>query len=315
MVIREQIIGLFGGRIRQALEGAKINYETLQEIRMRVNQPVLLRSAKAEYFLREDGSLTGCMKEGICPSRRELEMILENACGHSGYAFEEEMRKGYVTCPGGHRLGIAGQAVVRNESIHSIKNISSLNLRIAHEWRGDLRPWHRFLYERKRPCHVLIVSPPGWGKTTLLRQLICVYSQGVDGYEPVTVGVVDERSEIGGSYHGELSYFLGMRTDVLDGCPKDVGMEMLLRSMAPEVIAVDEIGERDVQSIRRALHYGSKILATLHGETPEDFLGRPEFGLLAEEKLFRRYIFLKGRKSPGEIGIIYDENFQVLWEE
>ena len=167
----------------------------------------------------------------------------------------------------------------------------------------------------KKGEFVTILGPSGCGKTTLLRDAVRIFSNGDTAHQGVTVGVVDERAEIAGTYRGFATYDLGMRTDVLDGCPKALGMEMLLRSMAPKVLAVDEIGTCDVPSIENALRCGCKLLATLHGETIQDFLEKPGFRALTEERVFERYIFLKQGQTPGEVGCIYNKNFEILWEE
>ena len=315
MELRKQIETLFCGRIRNALEMADLNYEDLQEIRMRAYQPMILRTAGGELFLHRLGAFGNAMAEVIVPDQREVQGVLETACGHSGYAFEEELRKGYVTVEGGHRIGVVGQAVMRGKQLQTLKYVSALNIRIAHSVKGCAEKWKTYFYEAGGPCHMLIVSPPGCGKTTLLREIVRIYSEGDEGYLPVNVGVVDERFEIGGFYRGEASHFLGRRTDVVTGCPKTVGMELLLRTMAPEVIAVDEIGAGDLGAIENMMRNGCKLLATLHGETTEDLLERQEISLLVKKQVIQRYIVLKNRKIPGQILRIYDRKLQTLWED
>lgn len=310
----EEISWLFEGILRNAVEAGNLDYESLQEIRLRCGQPVLVISDGKEWFLTDKGTLSNREKEAYRAGAGEIRRLMERACDYSGYAFEEEIKRGYVTIAGGHRIGLAGRAVLGNGCIQTIKYISALNIRIAHGVQGCAEKIRDYVYIHGRPCHVLIISPPGCGKTTLLRDMIRMYSNGTQNYPGVTVGVVDERSEIGGTYREKQTCDLGIRTDVLDGCPKNLGVEMLLRSMSPKVLAVDEIGTEDVSSLEQTLRCGCKVLATLHGEGLSDYREKPGFHRLVEEKVFERYIFLEAGQTPGKVSHIYGKNFEVLKE-
>ena len=165
-------------------------------------------------------------------------------------------------------------------------------------------------------AHTLIVSPPRGGKTTLLRDIIRQLSNGWVNTPGLTVGVVDERSELAGCYQGIPQNDLGMRTDILDCCPKSEGMQMLVRSMSPDVVAVDELGcEEDFKAVESVIHCGCKLIATAHGNCLEDILDQPFFCKLMEERIFERYIILGKSSQAGELEGILDENGRVCLKQ
>lgn len=243
----------------------------LTELRMRAGKPLLLSDGQREWFVSGEGERICHAKGAKVMERQDLSRLLLHFCKHSLYAYEEELREGYLTLEGGHRLGVAGQVVTEAGKIRTIKNISFLNLRIARQLKGIAEEVLPRLYEQGRIQNTLIVSPPGCGKTTLLRELIRLVSDGNPYGEGVTVGVVDERSELAGCFLGVPQNDLGIRTDVLDGCPKAIGMRLMIRSMAPVVIAVDELGRpEDLEELAEASRCGVRLLATAHGASAED---------------------------------------------
>lgn len=308
MVQKNQIIQLLGKTIRELFEREQIDFRYLQEIRIRVGQPVILRYRGEEYFLPSESDA----KKRV--AKEELRETIEYISNYSLYAYENELRQGFITVEGGHRVGIAGQVIMEGGKVKSMKYISSVNIRISHEVRGCADKIIPYITSNKQICHTLIISPPGYGKTTILRDLIRQVSDGNEWVKGCTVGVVDERSEIGACYLGTAQNSLGMRTDILDCCPKSDGMIMLIRSMAPQVIAVDEIGaHEDVHAIEYAMHCGCKMLATAHGDSMEEMRKKPVFERMIKEKRFERYVILGSRKSAGEIEGIFDERGTLLY--
>lgn len=247
--------------------------EMLQEIRLRANKPIIVIRKGRECFLDENGTFTDNRGNACYVTEKELDALLKHICHYSPYAFEDEIRRGFITVAGGHRVGIAGQVVLEGESaVRTIKHISYMNIRISHQIKGVADRILPYIYENGRIKNTLIISPPGCGKTTLLRDIIRQVSDGNDYGTGISVGVVDERSEIAGSYMGVPQNDVGIRTDVMDACPKVLGMMLLLRSMAPGVIAIDELGGReDMEALRQAAYCGSRIVATVHGMGIEDY--------------------------------------------
>ena len=241
---------------------------------------------------------------------------MEYIAGYSLYAYEDELRQGFLTIQGGHRVGVAGKILMEEGKVRSIRYISFLNIRLAHQVEGCADKVMPFIVENGEVCHTLIISPPCCGKTTLLRDVIRQISNGNAWCEGKNVGVVDERSEIGGAYQGVPQNDLGIRTDLLDCCPKAEGMMMLIRSMSPEVVAVDEIGEYgDIKAIESVLNCGCRLIATVHGSSVEDIEKKPLLQKMVKEHVFDRYIILSGKKKIGSVWGIFDGRGTRLYGE
>ncbi len=227
----------------------------------------------------------------------ELERLVEIASGASLHTVLDQVRRGYLTFEGGHRIGLCGTAVLREGEIHSLRAVSSADLRIARQVRGAAGPVLDRLCPGGRLADTLILAPPGLGKTTLLRDLIRSVSEG-EGCVPLRVSLADERGEVAAMYNGRPQLEVGRRTDVAEGCPKAQGLMLLLRAMNPQVLAVDEItAPEDVKALITAAGCGVTLLATAHGEGRAGLERRPLYRPLLEEGLFR---FLVRIRREGE---------------
>lgn len=304
---KEEVLKLFSQEIRTVLDKLEIDYLKLQEIRLRIYQPLLIIYQGKEFFVNAEGKLCSSHKNAYYISPKGVKETMEYVSSYSLYAYEEELRQGYITIQGGHRVGIAGKTVVDGNKIKGIKYISFINIRFTHQIKGCAAKILPYVLSGRNVQHTLIISPPRCGKTTLLRDLIRQLSDGTEKSPGYTIGVVDERSEIGGCYLGVPQNDVGIRTDVLDCCPKAEGMMMLVRSMAPSIIAVDEIGNyEDIHAIESVIHCGCKLLATVHGNSMEDIRQKPLLDRLVNDRVFERYILLHNQNEVGEVKAIFD---------
>ncbi|MEG2512244.1 MAG: stage III sporulation protein AA [Acetivibrio sp.] len=299
---KEEILRIFSIRLRKLFWGLKMDFNHLQEVRLRMNSPLILQYDNQEFFLGENSCLTKKEEEAFFVSGKEIRETMEYISNYSLYAYEEEVKQGFITIQGGHRVGIAGKVVMEKGSIKTIKHISFVNIRFAHEVKGCAKEILPYIKKGQDIYHTLIASPPRCGKTTLLRDTIRILSGTYN------IGVVDERSEIGACYMGVPQNDLGIRTDILDCCPKTQGMMLLIRSMSPEIVAVDEIGsEEDYNAIQQVIHCGCRILATIHGDSIEEIRKKPLAGI------FERIIILDRTEGMGHVSGIYNESGENIW--
>ncbi len=285
----------------------------LMELRLRVHRPWMVRLHNKEYFISESGHMINQEKQAYVITEQDIRETIEFVSNYSLYAFEDEVKHGYITVNGGHRVGLAGKVIVENGQVKTIRNISCINIRITHEIKGCANEVMPYLIQDKTVFHTLIISPPRCGKTTLLRDIVRQVSNGWKDFNGLSVGVVDERSEIGGCYRGVPQNDIGIRTDILDGCPKKEGMLMLLRSMSPDVIVVDEIGSReDIQAIDYIINAGCKIICTVHGGTLKEIQQKPVLENLLRKDTLQRFIILENSLGIGDVKKIYNRNRMLI---
>lgn len=308
----EEIYRILALPLRKLLKACQLDFSKLQEIRLRIDAPFLVVYGGREYFVDSGGGLSKDDGRSVLVNREQIRETMEYISNYSMYAFEEELRQGYITVQGGHRVGVAGKMIWEKQGAKNMKHISFLNIRLAHEVIGCADRIFPYVTQEERLFHTLIISPPRCGKTTLLRDLIRQLSDGRKEFAGMTVGVVDERSELGACYLGIPQNDLGCRTDILDGCPKVQGMMMLVRSMAPQVIAVDEVGSReDVEAMEYVMNCGIYLLATVHGNSIDDIKNKPVLGRLVRERVFERYIVMVPG-MVGKISSVFDERGSIL---
>ncbi|MGI8316176.1 stage III sporulation protein AA [Halobacillus mangrovi] len=297
----KEIIRLFPDHFQLLLK-KNVNWETVQEIRLRVQH-------KIEIL---DSTTNACLSQG-CLSAADLSYVLNQISQFSLYRFKDQLKDGFITIEGGHRVGLAGKVNTINDKVDTVKHVSFMNIRVARSTRGHVEPLLPYLYHDGRWTSTLIIGPPHSGKTTLLRELAQMIGSNRI-YPASKVAVVDERSEIAASLQGVPQLDVGSRTDVMDACPKAEGMMMMIRSMSPEVIVVDEIGGiQDADAVREAAYTGVEVICSIHGDSFESARNRPSTNSLITEKVFDRYIVL-GRltdKKPGAT-MVLDETGQVI---
>jgi stage III sporulation protein AA len=289
----------------------------IEEIRLRLAKPLCITGCNVEIIIGTEGKVPPTSKKAYIVSEDDLKSALQLICNFSMYSVEEELRNGFVTVSGGHRVGVCGRTVVENGKVKTLKDISYMNYRVAKQIIGASDKVVGYLIRSPDSIYnTLIISPPQCGKTTLLRDLVRKLSSGSEEnlLLGMKVSLIDERSEIAACSMGKARNDVGIRTDVLDGCPKAEGIIMMIRSMSPDIIATDEIGRKeDADAITDAVNAGVKVITTIHGNNIEDFLNKQDLNRI-RKGVFERYIVLSRKKGVGTLEAVLDGKYNLLFE-
>lgn len=252
-----------------------LDFHKITEIRMRVNRPLIVNTIDGEIIFYETKI-----------TENQIYETFNCITDYSAYAYENSIKNGYITLSGGHRVGLGGEVFFEDGKIKNFRNIKYLNFRISHFIENCGVNLIKKLFNGQEFLNTVIISKPGMGKTTLLRDLIRLLSESMEG---TSISVIDERNEISGSYNGTPYIDLGNRTDVIVGTEKSQGIMLAIRAMSPEIIAVDEIGsKKDIEVLEYAKNSGVKILATIHGNNKEDVIKK-----IGQTDFFDKYVIIK----------------------
>lgn len=271
--------------------------EETEEIRLSAGREAAVLKRSGIYFISESGE---CRERGngAVFSQEEIRQIVKSLCDNSLYSCRDKLKKGFLPLEGGHRAGVTGRCVCGKDGIEYITDISSVNIRIAHEVKGAAIPVMPYILGNTVK-NTLIISPPGCGKTTMLRDI--ARNLGGDIYKK-KVAVVDERGEIAALCAGIPSNDVGVLTFVLDSCPKYEGMINLLRSSSPDVLITDEIGsDEDALAVMEAVKSGVSVICSVHASSIDEAAKKSGVKRLCEEKVFGLYVLLSRKNGPGTI--------------
>lgn len=288
---KDELIRYFNGESGNAVRKiSDVFFEDIQEIRLRINRPMtILYDGKISY-VTHDGHLTYNSKSAVIVTKEEMQICFEAVCQYSVHSFRREIAEGFITIYGGHRVGFCGTSVIQNGIIENIKNIGSMNFRIAHEIKGCADELYKKAFSDGL-CNLLVSGVPSSGKTTILRDLTRILG------EKYKTSVMDERGEIAAVQNGVPQNDIGTNTDVFDGYFKAVGISTAVRVMSPQIIVCDEIGSaEDFAAVQNAANSGVYIVASVHAADMDELIGKG-----FKINIFNKIAFLSDCKNVGKI--------------
>jgi len=284
----------------------------IEEIRIRAEKSVVVHKSFGGKFLCLDGTLSCKNTQCLCLSFDEIDDLIAAFCQQSVFAHDKELKQGFLTIKGGFRIGISGKGIYKNDALYSLRDFSGINIRIPRELIGISKKLIPYIFYDGVFLNTLIVSPPNLGKTTLLRDITRCIGDG-DSVKRIKSVIIDERSEIACINRGKPIYNVGEWTDVVDGIEKSVGIFMALRSLSPEVVITDEIGQKkDLDAVFELVNSGVKMIASTHAYSIEDIKNRCFFKKLLDERVVKRFVFLSDSLGKGTVKAIYDENLKQI---
>lgn len=288
----------------------KLDFSKLYEIRLRNGQPITINYNNNIYFIGESG-LTNQEDRALTADKEDISQIINNASNYSLYAINDQLKQGYISAYGGIRIGVVGEIVDENASIITVKNFNGINIRIPHEVKGCSLNILPYLFNQNEFLNTLIVSSPGAGKTTFLRDICYQIS---NHNMPFNILILDERNEIASCYDGKNTLNVGKFTDVITGGNKKVGFLNGIRSMSPDIICTDELGNiEDYNSINMAHTCGVKLLASIHASSVFELNYKQGFKEIMKDKIFKRFILLTNKPNKGTIVGVFDENLKMIY--
>ena len=280
------------------------SFNDITEIRLRVNERIIIVIKNKKYFLKDESN------EFVVINRFMLDNFIKKISENSLYAFNDNIINGYITLEKGIRVGLCGTVVMDENKVVTIKDFQSVNIRIPHTIKNCSVPAYDFLVDDKVK-NTLIVSAPGCGKTTFLRDFIFQLNEKS---MPLNILIADERNEICSVSNGETNQYLGGFCDIYTNCSKSFAFKNGIRSMSPDVIVTDEIDlDRDLNSLIEAMNCGVNVVATIHARDLKQLKQKKGFDEIIDNKIFSRFVVLTNDEGPGTLSQIYDEKLNCLY--
>jgi len=284
---------------------SNFNFCDVTEIRMRVNQRLIVVIKNKKFYLKDSE------QKYVIVTSQIIENFIKRACENSIYACNDKIVDGFLCLPNGIRVGICGEVIAENNKVITVKNFQAINIRIPHVIKNCSLIAYDYLVDCSDVKNTLIISAPGAGKTTFIRDF--VYQLNAHNVHQ-NILIVDERNEICSVNHGVPSLDMGSFCDIYTNCSKKYAFTNGIRSMRPDVIITDELNlETDIDCVINAINCGVKVVATIHAKDVEQLKFKPNFDYILQNKFFSRFVVLTTDEGPGTLTKIYDEKLNCIY--